>query len=262
MNAKKIVFFDIDHTIYDPIRKTIPKATQEAFEKLSQKDDVVIAIATGRAFYMLDIIDSLKPYIEVYITINGQVIVHKNKVIYEKPLDKATINTVKNVFHKHQLVYGCIGIEHQAINRIDEDAVRMFEEASMPLPIEDARFDQHAKVYQMWAFADSLTFERVQQDLRDYQLVSWLSDGFDVVLADQSKKDGIKRVLKHLDIPLEQAYAFGDGENDIEMLEYIPHSFAMGNAKDHIKHRATHTTERYDEGGIYNALIKMKLIDE
>ena len=65
MANKKIIFFDIDRTIYDPDTRSIPLSTKEALKKLHDNPDVEIAIATGRAFYMLHIIDEIKEYINI-----------------------------------------------------------------------------------------------------------------------------------------------------------------------------------------------------
>lgn len=45
-----------------------------------------------------------------------------------------------------------------------------------------------------------------------------------------SKAEGVQVVCNHFGIALEQALAFGDGDNDIAMLEAVPHSYAMANA--------------------------------
>ncbi|MFH5881166.1 Cof-type HAD-IIB family hydrolase [Liberiplasma polymorphum] len=260
MKPNKIVFFDIDHTIYDPIKKNIPTSTLEAIKKLHARGDVYIGIATGRALYMLDVIESVKPFIDIYITINGQIIVHDNVIIHKDPLDLESILKVKAIFKAQELVYGYIGMHQQGINQLTQEAIHMFNDASMPLPIEDEFFYKKHDVYQMWAFANDQQFIELKEALKDLQLVPWLSDGFDVVLTDRSKKDGVEMVLNHLNIPLENAICFGDGDNDKEMLSYIPNSFAMGNSKDYIKTCAASVTDRYDCDGIYNALIKLNLI--
>ncbi len=262
MKTQKIVFFDIDHTIYDPIKKEIPQSTQTAIKKLSRREDVFVAVATGRALYMLSIIDSIKPYIDIYITINGQMITYRDMCLHDAPLDQNTIDEVKKVFNKHKLIYGCIGSRNQAVNRLNKAAIDEFHYASMPLPAVDPNFEKKHAVYQMWAFCNRGTFDKVSLDLPNYQIVPWLSDGFDVVLKDHSKRDGIIKVLEYFKIPLQNAYAFGDGSNDVEMLQYIPNSFAMGNAKTHVKQAAKTTTDRFDEDGILNALINAKLIKE
>ncbi len=261
MKKTKIVFFDIDHTIYDPYQKSIPQSTIEAFKKLSARQDILIGIATGRALYMLDIIKELIPYIDVYITINGQIVATKDEIIHDEPLSKSTIRDVKTVFNHHKLTFGYIGKTTQAINKLDEETIQMFHEASIPLPDVDPNYENHHAVYQMWAFADDAMFETMKEELPDYQLVSWLSDGFDVVLDSRSKKDGIIKILAHYNIPLKNSYCFGDGDNDIEMLELIPHSFAMGNAKHAVRQSAKHTTEAIHEDGVYHALKRIGLIE-
>ena len=64
---KKIIFFDIDRTLYNPETKSIPNSTIEALKQLHTRDDVEIAIATGRAYYMLHIIDEIKEFIDIYV---------------------------------------------------------------------------------------------------------------------------------------------------------------------------------------------------
>lgn len=262
MNSKKILFFDIDHTLYDPVNRTIPASTKEAFLKLSKQDDIILAIATGRAYYMLDIINDLKPFIDIYITINGQIIIHKDTIIHEAPLDNTTIQEVKTVLEQQNLTYGYVGKNKQVINTLTPYAKAMFKAASMPVPSEDDAYPKNNNIFQMWAFADDEAFKQIKAALKPYQLVPWLSDGFDVVLTNQSKKDGVKKVLDYLDIPLENAYAFGDGDNDKEMLAYVPNSIAMGNASNTIKSLAKHTTKRYDENGIMHAVKALNLLKE
>jgi hydroxymethylpyrimidine pyrophosphatase-like HAD family hydrolase len=54
--------------------------------------------------------------------------------------------------------------------------------------------------------------------------------------------------------------AFGDGNNDAEMFEFVNISVAMGNAKEELKKCATYITDDIDHDGIYNALIHFDLI--
>ena len=48
----------------------------------------------------------------------------------------------------------------------------------------------------------------------------------------------MRAVLQHFGFTKEEAIAFGDGVNDIEMLEAVGTGVAMGNAKDEIKAHA------------------------
>lgn len=258
---KRIVFFDVDHTLYDPHSRTIPQSAIEAIKTLHAQPNTLVGIATGRAFYMLDLIETIKPYIDVYITINGQLIYHQDELIEDDPLDPKAIEEVVTVFEEEGLVYGFIGKEQQAISQLNDRAITMFEEANMPLPIEDKDFAKTHSVYQLWAFSDKAVWQKLSSRLAQHQLVPWLSDGFDVIHSTKSKKDGILTVLKHFGVPLEACACFGDGDNDIAMLEGIPHSVAMGNAMDHVKAKATYVTDSIHDDGIFNALKRLGWID-
>ncbi|WP_318504107.1 Cof-type HAD-IIB family hydrolase [Bacillus sp. T3] len=74
------------------------------------------------------------------------------------------------------------------------------------------------------------------------------------------KATAIEKLLQHLKINKEDTFAYGDGLNDIEMLEFVQHGIAMGNAKEAVKKVADDITETHDEGGIFNSFIKYGLI--
>lgn len=77
-----------------------------------------------------------------------------------------------------------------------------------------------------------------------------------------SKATGIEVLLKHYGYTVEEAVAFGDNYNDIEMLELIPQSVAMANAPEPIKKLAAAVTDSNEVGGIYTYLVKIGVIEE
>lgn len=56
--------------------------------------------------------------------------------------------------------------------------------------------------------------------------------------------------------------AFGDSLNDVEMLQHARISVAMGNGHKDAKRVADMVTDAVSENGIYNALVRMKLISD
>ena len=75
-----------------------------------------------------------------------------------------------------------------------------------------------------------------------------------------SKAAGIEILLKHYNIKIEEAVAFGDNYNDVEMLQYIPQSVAMKNAPAAIQKIASAVTDSNEDGGIYTYLKKFEII--
>ena len=56
--------------------------------------------------------------------------------------------------------------------------------------------------------------------------------------------------------------AFGDGDNDIEMLKYVQIGVAMGNAGCEVKADADYITDSVDNDGIMKALISLNICEK
>lgn len=70
----------------------------------------------------------------------------------------------------------------------------------------------------------------------------------------------MKKVLHHLELAPEEAIAFGDNLNDLEMLSYVGVGVAMGNAVDETKKKADFVTKPINQDGISYALQKLQVI--
>ncbi len=65
-----------------------------------------------------------------------------------------------------------------------------------------------------------------------------------------NKAYGVERLVEHLGIGAADVIAFGDSENDLEMLKYVGMGVAMGNGTEHLKAHADMVTLSNDEAGI------------
>lgn len=72
----------------------------------------------------------------------------------------------------------------------------------------------------------------------------------EIVRKGISKAVGVEHVREYLNIKREHTIAFGDEDNDTEMLKYVQHGVAMGNAIDEIKTTADHVTDSNNKDGI------------
>jgi hypothetical protein len=91
--------------------------------------------------------------------------------------------------------------------------------------------------------------------------VRWNPDFTDLIPADGGKSVGIQQLLEHFGLSQEETMAFGDGGNDIEMLQYVHLGVAMGNGTQNVKAAADYVTDSVDEDGIWNALVHFGLIE-
>lgn len=83
----------------------------------------------------------------------------------------------------------------------------------------------------------------------------------ELTVPNSNKSYAIDTLIHHLGIDRENTYAFGDGMNDAEMIKYVRHGIAMGNAKEGLKAIADEVTASQTEDGIYLSMKKHGLIE-
>ena len=90
--------------------------------------------------------------------------------------------------------------------------------------------------------------------------VRWSPDFCDILPAGGGKPNGLAHTLAHLGLTREQAISFGDGGNDVTMLQYAGIGVAMGNACAEAKAAADYVTDDIMKDGLTKALEHFGLI--
>ncbi|MCR6095741.1 HAD family phosphatase [Salipaludibacillus agaradhaerens] len=72
----------------------------------------------------------------------------------------------------------------------------------------------------------------------------------EIVKSGLNKAIGLQKIAKHYQIPQQQIIAFGDEDNDLEMLEYAGYGVAMDNAIDELKGVSNYQTDTNEKDGI------------
>ncbi|HSN65928.1 MAG TPA: HAD-IIB family hydrolase, partial [Fusibacter sp.] len=107
---------------------------------------------------------------------------------------------------------------------------------------------------------DPATFEAIMTQLKaieGLETCKSLETSFDVMANGVSKATGIEAIRNHFGIPIEDVIAFGDNENDIDMISYAGVGVAMSNATTELKAIANFVTVSNDEDGLVYALDKL-----
>ena len=256
----KIIFFDIDGTIYSHQSKSIPESTIKSLKELKEKG-YIICVASGRS-KKLTSLTGIFNYIDFdYLVLTNGTLVEDNQgnIIYSAPLDKDAINTLLDIVNKHYL-------NVTFVNKNDyylfNDNYALAHLGYDPLSIALPSINQYQKenIYQINLFCED-KYLPLFNSCFDVLEFSRLQDfGYDVYTKNHNKSVGIKALLQYLNISPSEAIAFGDGHNDKEMIEYVELGIAMGNAIDKVKNAANYVTSDIDNDGIYNALKHFNII--
>lgn len=256
------IFFDIDGTLISGKRKICPNSTKIALKRLHEKG-VYLFIATGRHVLEIEqehLLDGLS--FDGYITLNGQYCFIEKEIIYQNAINKEDIENIIKQIEDHP--YPCMFVEKDRmyINMINQKVIHAQKAIHSSLP---STMDIHRAldnpIYQVIPYVDAEQAKIYPLSvLKHSKATRWNDHAIDIIPDSGSKREGISKVLEYYQIPLENTMAFGDGENDIEMLEYVAYGIAMGNAEDKVKESADYITDDVDNDGILHALEHFRVL--
>ncbi|MFD1705736.1 Cof-type HAD-IIB family hydrolase [Siminovitchia sediminis] len=254
----KIVFFDIDGTLLDE-EKNLPSSTKQAIHTL-QQNGVYTAIATGRAPFMVTpLLEQLN--MQSYVSFNGQYVVFEDELLSETPLNQDILKEIEctAVEHGHAMAY--MNDQTLKTNAKDSERVRKaLGSLKMTYPEVDPEFYKKSNIYQALLFTKENEAEYLSA-FQEVDFIRWHELSLDIVPKGGSKAKGIHQMIERLGFKMEDVYAFGDGLNDIEMLQEVGMGIAMGNAHESVKKHADFVTTHVNEHGIVNGLKEVGLLD-
>lgn len=263
----KLIALDLDGTLKNSDNQITAK-TKEALIEV-QKQGVKIVLASGRPTAGLRheakelLLDEFGGYL---LSFNGARVgtVPNQETVYEQTL---SIEEAKKVYTQaKQYNLACMTYKNDSIYTEDIDDEYVCIEAK----INDIR------KYQVSSFIDILenpihkvlltgTPEYIASIEEEFkkpfgnELSIYRSAPFflEVMAKNIDKAASLDRLAKSLDIKQEEVIAFGDGYNDLSMIEYAGLGVAMENAVEEVKQRAKVVTKSNNEDGIAYVLSQI-----
>lgn len=144
------------------------------------------------------------------------------------------------------------------INFVNKEVEKAQREISSDVP--DTGEYGGGEIYQAIAYVEKEKEDELKAILPDCRITRWNDRAVDIISRGGGKVVGIKQYLERNNILPRETMAFGDGENDIEMLEAAGIGIAMGNADDIVKKSADYVTDSVDNDGIGKALRYFQII--
>lgn len=278
--AIKAVFFDIDGTLLND-RKNVQKSTRRAITSLKEQG-IVVGVATGRGPSFV------QPYLEnlgldIAITYNGQYIYTRDKVVATEQLPRVLVyRVIRYASEKRRDISlgtasgligsGIIGLGTSRFGqwvsslvprRMTGTVGRSFKHLIRRLKPQNTKalFTLlREPIYQIVMVATEEDTEKIKAKLPSLQVTRSSPYSADLICQGQSKIKGIETAGSYFGFDLSEVMAFGDSENDLEMLSGVGLGVAMGNADDKIKASADYTTATNNSDGIAKALSHYGLI--
>lgn len=263
MHKSKIqaVFFDIDGTLLGLKSKVIPDSTLEALALLKEQG-IKIIVSTGRSYEHANFL--AKYGFDGFITFNGSYCVdQEGQPFYRRTIDQEDVRILHQYLEQEEnFPVGVMTTEGSFISDITEDVTATFELLKLTVP--NPKPFVHAltnEVLQLNLFVDELKEKHIIDNvLRNCESSRWCPVFIDVNAKGVNKWVGMERFFERYEISPQNTMAFGDGGNDIQMLQGAGIGIAMANASEVVKVAADDVTATTEEDGIWTALKKYEVI--
>ena len=255
----KAVFFDVDGTLVSHKSKSVPESAKKAICKLREKG-IKVFLSTGRHVNELKNMPAKDIEFDGYILLNGQLGLNSEKnVIFSHPFEKDDIEVLVEIFQKKEYSFVLVNEDGHYMNFVDE--MTKIALASVSTAIPPIKEYEGEPLYQATVFILPEQDEEFAKILpKGCKMARWGTHGVDIIAANGGKAVGMQFFSEWLKIAPEEMMAFGDAQNDIDMIEYAGIGIAMGNAEECLKQIADDITTSVDDDGVWNALNKYGLL--
>lgn len=255
----KVIFFDIDGTLIDHKTKMMPDSTKKALALL-QNNGIKVFVATGRSPINLDIVRKSFRF-DGYLCCNGQYCFNDDRIIYEKYINNEDLKTLLPYINENNIpvLFAEVTRSYSNIHnhRLDLNAKHLNDDR---YPIRNAEDIVNQRIVQMMAYIDEKDDQEFLKYAPSCKSVRWTSRFADIIPIDGGKNIGIDKIVEYYSISLDETMAFGDGNNDIEMLEAVGRGVAMKNASLELKSIADDICDDVTNDGIYSYCKAIGLI--
>lgn len=258
MNQIKIIFFDIDGTLIDMKKKVISEKMKETLIRLKE-NGILICIATGRTPVTMPKFDFVD--FDAFLTFNGSYCFNKKDAIFSNPIPT---EDVKKIISNAAAIGRPVSIatkERLSANGRDQDLVDYYKIAKLEVEVTDD-FEQVAEeeIYQIMMGCYKEEYDSMMKGIEGARITGWWDRAVDIIPANGGKGVGVEKILEYYHLDKSEALAFGDGNNDIELLQAVGCGVAMENASEQLKAIADDVCGHVAEDGIYHYCLKHGLI--
>lgn len=268
-SANYLIALDLDGTLLND-EKTISPLNKKVLTCLEEQGNKVV-LCSGRALrsvtYYYNILNFKHSPV---ITYNGHLVKDlkdKNFPEISHSLNKNTVKSIYKELHDNKLITSAMSESLTTIYCDDVEDNFLFAfydtknmEVKSGLLSETINEDVFTCVFKYeTGLGHEDKIKQVVEKFPDVEVRFWFGGNYcELYIGDISKARAIKHVAKYYNIPEENIFAFGDSDNDKEMLKELKNSYLMKNGNPTLIPDAKHITSyTNNDDGVGVELIKI-----
>ncbi|KGF77779.1 Cof-type HAD-IIB family hydrolase [Lactococcus lactis] len=258
----KAIAVDMDGTFLNSNNDYDREAFLELFKKLKAKE-VRFVVASGNQYAQ---ISSFFPEIWREITFvseNGGLVFEKGnlliKNIIAKPIIQDTLTLLENTSYKVGIIL--CGVQSAYILKsknadLKKEAAKYYFALKEIDSFQDLPDDEWVKIALQLEDKNAFSIIDLMNEKNNSQLNAVYSGhgSVDLIANEVNKGNTLKQLLNQREIKPEQFLAFGDSNNDLEMLELAGYSYSMANASEQVNQVAKYQAPSNDENGVISTI--------
>ncbi|AWX69175.1 YcsE-related riboflavin metabolism phosphatase [[Mycoplasma] anseris] len=257
MTKYKILVFDIDGTLLPFGVDELTPRMKEMFEKLKQNGYINV-LCSGRDIFTVGK-QINNPYVDYFVGANGTFILDlkTNEYVFEKTIEYEDYKKFAEYAKENNLPYSFVGNKwgyYNELFNVDHWFYKPYKDKFISIDEFEKQNDKNylitvsSKESHVLGAKLSKFFE--ENNMNVWVLAEW-DGGVFISAKGITKAVGLKILADLLGYSLEEMVAFGDSENDVEMLEAVGLGIAMGNGEDVTKNVAKEICLPVTEDGPY-----------
>jgi len=261
LSEVKLIVTDMDGTLLNS-KHEVSSLFFEQFEQLKAKNIKFVA-ASGRQYH--SILDKLKP-IEKHITIvaeNGAYVVKNGKELFLNSFPKKDVYSLLSECNKIEDIHIILCGKKKAYflknsHNFEKIIIEYYTEYEILENFDTLPEDDFLKIALChYNGSEQNIYPKLKHLENDWLLKISGEMWLDIALKANHKGNAIARIQREYGISDNETMAFGDYQNDIEMLKKAKYSFAMQNAHPDVKKISNYETKSNDALGVETVINKL-----
>ncbi len=255
----KIISMDFDGTLLTSDKK-ITERTKNILEKCRDNGYYIIGITARNLASTKSVLDvNLFDYV---ILNNGAFVLNSktNEVLPFGVLTASDLKKIESIFNNTNAKCEYVSLNKYYIKGAnDPKGIRVNINSPEDIDEEIARMNVYLDAEEELLHYKKIVLENIDtvnvvsmRDTDDKNTRLWLT----INESGTNKLTTLTKIANDLSVTLDEVIFFGDGENDLLLLENVGMGVAMGNAIEIVKEKTKAVTLSNDDDGIYNYLSK------
>lgn len=263
----KLIITDLDGTFLNS-KGSFEKEYYQKIKKIMDINHIAFAACTGKQSERVEELFNFEDSKDIWILGDSATrIKYNGEYVYESFLPNSLginiIDKLESIASDHTII-ACTPTSAFIKSTVDKEIMEKLRQSYAVVKVLDDFREIKEDFVKITVFDAKLRcFEHVKQllEFKDKAyIVASEAAWIDISNYNVHKGTTVHQLQKILNVTKNETMAFGDGLNDIELMDAATYSFAVRNASDQIKEKAAFITKSNDENGVLQAIEKKLLL--